>query len=292
MAFTKIITPVWILSWVLCSAGCRPKAVPDESLQSAAESGSIAHQYELGKWYSGLAGYRNEKEIEEKARSWLLKAAEGGHGDAQYLVAKLGEGSSWFVRAAENGNADAQSALGDFYYYGENGFDVDSKEAARWWLAAAEQGVVKAQLNIAACYSRGEGLRQDDEEAFRWSKEAAKDGAADHSLLIAEEFRRREQPTMYVEWLRRAVKARSEADRWEQGESARMRARMLLGELYVNGELVPRDHKEALRLFEAAAEGGDRDARLRVAEHYRNGDSDIRNLHMAEKWELSAEKSQ
>jgi TPR repeat protein len=58
------------------------------------------------------------------------------------------------------------------------GIPEDGLEAARWYEAAAEQGVARAQFNIGNMYDNGEGVLQDYSEAVRWYRAAAEQGQA------------------------------------------------------------------------------------------------------------------
>jgi len=76
---------------------------------------------------------------------------------------------------AELGDVDAQGKLGLIYL---RGLDVpqDYQEAARWLLAAANQGHSMAQYSLGGMYYTGEGIPQDYEEAIRWYQASAKQG--------------------------------------------------------------------------------------------------------------------
>jgi len=45
-------------------------------------------------------------------------------------------------------------------------------EAAKWFLRAAEQGLVGAQTIIAQMYEEGRGVAQDADQAKKWYAEA------------------------------------------------------------------------------------------------------------------------
>jgi hypothetical protein len=55
---------------------------------------------------------------------------------------------------AERGNATAQFNLGQLYRLG-NGVKADDREALKWYLLAAEGGVVSAQYNLILMYEEG-----------------------------------------------------------------------------------------------------------------------------------------
>ena len=85
---------------------------------------------------------------------------------------------------ARRGVAEAQFQLGRMYLAGEGDVRYDTSEAARWFLAAAEQDHVDAQVRLAEAYCRGEGVCQDPEEAAHWFRAAAAGGDEDSVLRL------------------------------------------------------------------------------------------------------------
>jgi TPR repeat protein len=58
------------------------------------------------------------------------------------------------VPLAEQGNVAAQVTLGDMYVIGQ-GVLKDGVEAAKWYRKAADQGSLKAQIDLARCSNSG-----------------------------------------------------------------------------------------------------------------------------------------
>jgi uncharacterized protein len=85
---------------------------------------------------------------EEKAVEWYRKAAEQGHGMAQY-------------------------ALGIMYERGD-GVLPSKLAAAEWYHKAATRGVPVAQYNLGVMFAKGEGVDRDLTQAKRWLAEASK----------------------------------------------------------------------------------------------------------------------
>ena len=109
----------------------------------------------------------------------LLRAAEGGHAEAQYEVSyclSFGVGvrcdqvqaDRWMALAAEQGFAEAQFKMG-------NPFNNNREygKAAQWYRKAAEQGHSFSQQMLTYFYSDGRGLPQDFCQAYAWAKLAA-----------------------------------------------------------------------------------------------------------------------
>ena len=76
---------------------------------------------------------------------------------------------------AQLGDAHAQFALGTRYAMGED-VPQDYAIAARWFLKAAEQGMVLAQDTLGAYYWAGRGVPKDVVKAFYWSSVAKEAG--------------------------------------------------------------------------------------------------------------------
>ena len=109
----------------------------------------------------------------------LLRAAEGGHAEAQYefsycLSFGVGvrcdqvEAHRWMALAAEQGFAEAQSRMG-------TGLMNTGKlvEGVEWHRKAAEQGHPFSQQMLSDFYSYGRGVPQDFCQAYAWAKLAA-----------------------------------------------------------------------------------------------------------------------
>ena len=94
------------------------------------------------------------------------------------------EPDSGLLFLARRGVAEAQFQLGRMYLAGEGGVRHDASEAARWFLAAAEQDHVDAQVRLAEAYCRGEGVSEDPEEAAHWFRAAAAGGDEDAVLRL------------------------------------------------------------------------------------------------------------
>jgi TPR repeat protein len=78
--------------------------------------------------------------------------------------------------AAKGGDSEAQNELGAAY---ANGAVVvqNYAEAAKWYLAAAEQNNGWAQRNLAKFYRDGIGVRKDVVEASKWLDLASANGS-------------------------------------------------------------------------------------------------------------------
>ena len=77
---------------------------------------------------------------------------------------------------AKEGESLGQAQLASLYLLGREGVQIDHKRAARWMLKAAEQGLVEAQVVMAALYDRGIGVKGSKDKATKWYEKAANQG--------------------------------------------------------------------------------------------------------------------
>ena len=80
------------------------------------------------------------------------------------------------VQMVEQGNALAQAKLGALYLLGQEGHEKDEKKAFEWLLKAAKQGLLEAQVIVAAMYDSGLGIPMDVHKATEWYEKAAAQG--------------------------------------------------------------------------------------------------------------------
>ncbi|BBO79656.1 hypothetical protein DSCO28_02220 [Desulfosarcina ovata subsp. sediminis] len=90
--------------------------------------------------------------------------------------------------SAENGDLESQYLLGELYQYGEGVKRIKSihydgkpvqenfKEAAKWYLKAANQGHIYAPFHLGCLYEAGKGVQQSNIEAIKWYQKAANHG--------------------------------------------------------------------------------------------------------------------
>ncbi len=143
----------------------------------AAGSGYAPAQNQVGTSYSN-----NPKEAFE----WVRKAALQGYPAAQYNLGNYYAGGygvkqdddeaiNWFRKAAEKGFDAAYLNLGYMYNVGR-GVPKNYSEALRLYRKAADLGNVIAQYNMGVMYKNGQGVAKNIEEAKKWFKKAADQG--------------------------------------------------------------------------------------------------------------------
>ena len=76
---------------------------------------------------------------------------------------------------AARGNANAANAIGLRYATGE-GVELNEREAAQWFIQAAEEGNIAAQSKLGAFYYSGRGVPRDPNRAYFWMVVASLNG--------------------------------------------------------------------------------------------------------------------
>jgi uncharacterized protein len=132
-----------------------------------------------------------------------------GHGPGILFHECLREAAAWYLKAAELGNVDGQIKIAHAYVDGI-GVPQNQSEAERWLRSAAEQGDMWGQYELGRAYREGKGMPQDPLEAIRWYLKAA------------------DQRHLY--------------------------AMQDLGNMYEDGEGIPQSTSEALRYFAMATD--------------------------------------
>lgn len=151
--------------------------IPTE-LQHRAAKGDTNAQLELGLRLEATTG------CAEQAKEWLVKAAEKGNAEAQFVAARrywvetkpgelnpkpAAEAIRWYRAAADQGLLKAQFQLWSIYHQGY-GVPVQKEEGLRWLFKAALAGHALAQSSLGYIYWEGDGVQRDPIEALAWMK--------------------------------------------------------------------------------------------------------------------------
>lgn len=92
------------------------------------------------------------------------------------------------VIRAEEGEAISQLRLARYYQAGARGFPQDPDKAYRWYRAAAKSGELEAQVQVAAMYLTGTGVRRSPTHAFTWFERAAERGHPEAAKALGEMY--------------------------------------------------------------------------------------------------------
>ncbi|MGM9937587.1 MAG: hypothetical protein ACI38A_09595 [Candidatus Ornithomonoglobus sp.] len=232
----------------------------------------------------------------------LLHVAEQGDADAQFNLGLIynkssfdvsgdyEEAAKWFRKAAEQGHAQAQYQLAKKYFYG-NGVQVNKDEGIKWYRKAAEQGHLEAQCKMGYLYNCGEGVQMDKKEAARWYRKAAEQGNEDarHNLdRLRKEGYIVDKSSIPAELLLAAERGNAgaqfkvgclcrrdyeEVAKWykKAAEQGHAQAQYKLGYMYDCGFGVQKDEKETEKWYRKAAEQGHAGAQHKLGRIYVSG---------------------
>ena len=82
------------------------------------------------------------------------------------------EAFRWFMRAAQEGLVIAQFNVGNLYLVGQ-GVEKDAGAGVKWLRRAAEAGSAPAQHSLGVCFRDGRGVEADAGAAREWFARAA-----------------------------------------------------------------------------------------------------------------------
>jgi TPR repeat protein len=83
------------------------------------------------------------------------------------------QAAGWYLKAAEKGDVAAEMRLASLYRDGGKDFPRDMAQAAEWYRKAGDQGDATAQGTLGTLYFMGQGVEQNYLEAYFWLDLAA-----------------------------------------------------------------------------------------------------------------------
>ncbi len=92
------------------------------------------------------------------------------------IIEAICQALGWDDIVTTKSSAKKQYELGENYYWGNNGYKQDYKEAVKWAGLAARKGNADAQFRLGYCYHYGQGITQDYKKAALWYTKAANHG--------------------------------------------------------------------------------------------------------------------
>lgn len=270
-------------------ASCQPLMTDERGGQQLTSTRlpSVEKEISLGNAYLKGDGVAKDEKL---AAYWFEKAAEAGDPRAQQQIGffyQAGIGVSadperavhWYQLASAGGLASAKMNLGVAYLWGV-GVAVDAELAAQLFREAAGKGDGAAATYLGNLYHFGYGLSKDEVAAEHWYRVGAKlhDPVADYDLgtLYSAADDHAHDFAKAAEWQRKSVAggyvpaihalgllveqhpelARSDHEYLALFEKAsgygQWKSSEVLGILYVEGKLVPRDPKAAYYYFQLA----------------------------------------
>lgn len=217
-----------------------------------------------------------------------LRASEKGkHADAA---------AAW-QEGAKQGDAECQMALAEALDEGR-GVLRNHRTAFRWYNAAAENGVARAQARLAGFYSNGIGnpsvtgkrdtgqesfsLPRDDVKARYWAEKAASQGLAEAQVLLA--------------WLycrdggEQAPRDPARAEHWYKTAIAQGSVKAIIGlaTMIAGGDVEGSGPEQAFALYSEAAAQGDHTAEYYTGLYLLEGIGTPPDHEMARHWLFKA----
>ena len=150
-------------------------------------------------------------------------------------------------KVAEQGDIKAQIELGFLYYEGKE-VQQDKVLAAHWFLKAAEQGDMLAQHYMGWMYAKADGVERNIKKAIYWYTKAAENGHLDSMVNLGNIYLREKDYSKALKWYELAA---NKGDQHAQYE---------LGVMYRLGEGIQQNTEKAKALFQKAAEQGNESA--------------------------------
>lgn len=161
-----------------------------------------------------------------------------------------------YLMDASRGKKIAQIRLARAYYNGTDGVERDYERAHKWYLRAAKQDSLEAQVKVAEMYRNGQGVEKNMHEARTWYQKAAEQGDGDAAFELGVMFQTGEDVMTDLaaahDWYLKAAKAGNTTAFYN------------LGIMYRDGDGVEADPVQAhMWMAFAAAHGVERAAPIR-----------------------------
>lgn len=226
---------------------------------SAAGNGSGSYLYGLA--LRDGAGVKCDLAEAEK---FFVTAFEQGHRSSAYDAATLAlerdptieEIEALIERlrvSAKLGHTSSMALLAKLYSRGTH-VSLDRREAAAWYLKAADSGDVSSQFVVGCLYSRGDGIECDLQRAVRYFEASAQKGNIEAAFNLG---------VLYTNEVD-ATQNRSQAKFWFQlaSEAGHLDAKLRLGIILQQEASTDADRAMARLLMKEAAIGGRAEAKI------------------------------
>lgn len=109
------------------------------------------------------------------------------------------------IEIAENGDVDAQKWLVKLYKWGDEGVEVNYREAAYWAEKAAENGEEKSMYDIGLMYYDGKGVPRNTKKAVYWLEKATAKGNGSAAVLLGKYYKSQRKFKEAVKWFKKGT---------------------------------------------------------------------------------------
>lgn len=229
----------FFLSLNFLAQGDRNKAF--QYADQAVKSGSEIAKYALGEWWFAK-DEKKSRQLKKEALKTMMQALEQGDlhyavfiGDGYFYGANgmeidLDKAIHYYALAAQQGNAKALEELGRIYLDDLN--DIDRAED--YLLKAAEKNNAEAQYLLSdSVYTQKEDLKK----IYYWAEKAAENHHIDAMLKLANAYVDKKEYDKAFYYVEKGVALNDE------------NALIAMGELYEYGLGVPKDNQKALEYY-------------------------------------------
>ena len=275
--------------------------------------------YLLAQVYDGVIGYgvpinypkaleyyllaeKNKQDLPNKDLMTLYNNLGTLYNAHEDIPTNYVEAQKYLTKAAEMGFPNAMYGLANLH-----DFKGDKKQAFKWYLKAAENGLIDAYYYVGNAYKRGEGVQQDSQKALKWLELAAEYQMRDAARELAEIYQEglgnvpqnlKKAQAFYllakesgenversVQQLQSRLAARDDFDALlERAKEGNLEVQKDLAMAYVRGDEIEQNYEEAFKWYKAAAEQGDADAQNSLYNRYAKGEGVEQNSEEAMKW--------
>lgn len=180
----------------------------------------------------------------------------------------LTESPATLKALADSGDVVSQNRLGRIYRDGIN-VEKDEAKAAEWFGKAVTMGHLDSMVDLADIK-----MKNGDREGARQLLEKA--AVAGNAVAVTRLSLLKEDKD--------GIAKRFVSSLEKTAESGNLRAKKLLGDVCLAGNLVPRDPARAFALFRECAERGDPASMCSLGLCYRDGNGVQRDLEKADRW--------
>jgi len=179
---------------------------------------------------------------------------------------------------AEQGDVKAQLDLARMYRNGNSFEEQNYAKAAYWFTKAAAQTNADALLHLGMLYCKGLGVPCDQQKGLELIRQAGDQGDAKLQYLIGVMFGTEDEKLLPYD--------PAEAAYWfhEAALQSHVESQKYLGVMYYFGKGVQRDFVEAARWLQEPAEQGDMKAQRLLGSMYELGQGVDKNLAEAARW--------
>ncbi len=124
------------------------------------------------------------KQQAEQGDAWAQLNLGAAYDNGIGVERDIQQALHWYQKAAEQGLAKAQYNLAHLLATEE----ISTVAAAKWMLKAANQGMADAQYLMGVIYAEGLGAEIDDKKAVFWLKKAISQGHQEAAVFLKKTY--------------------------------------------------------------------------------------------------------